>query len=370
MRCPNCLSPLPQGADRCPDCGAPIGQTAPAAPAPRPAGTRKASGLRGGAAAAWLLVILLLAGNFSLPYSFGGSLRRALGTGGGVSANGGAVAVPDRRQEKDSILGSAGYLRDDVVLVSIYVDDADSAWDEGKQDKARSCIAVACEYLEEQAAHYGQELRLYYDVTEHPELAYRMEYERDAAADDTNFDMRLWKWIEQNVPVGGLQEVYGTDNIGFLALVAKEGGAYTNVFYVEDPKNYYNEISVLYYYYPYVRVNDREVPAVYAHEILHQFGAIDLYEGSGDFSPENCAYVAEHYPDDIMYSAYDDDGRLRYDEIRLEVGPVTAYYLGWLDELPEEDRAGMKDYERSYVAGFSYDDLWYDEEDWGDDYAA
>ena len=125
---------------------------------------------------------------------------------------------------------------------------------------------------------------------------------------------------------------------------------------------------MLYYYYPYVRVNDREVPAVYAHEILHQFGAIDLYEGSGDFSPDNCAYVAERYPDDIMYAAYDDGGRLRYDEIRLEVGPVTAYYLGWLDELPGEDRAAMENYERSCVAGFSYDDPWYGEEDWGDEY--
>lgn len=49
-------------------------------------------------------------------------------------------------------------------------------------------------------------------------------------------------------------------------------------------------------------------------------------------------------------------GRLVYDSIHLTVGPVTAYCLGWLDELPQADQEGLDEFERTCIAGFSYED--------------
>lgn len=349
MYCPNCHQKISGRVSTCPFCGAYTG-------VPQS---------RGGGMLAALLIWAVLA-----TWQINGAPARDISQylHSEESAASGTVENPPRgttQQVKEGDLGSAGYLRGDVMLVSLYISDEGGVWDEEKEANAQSYIKVACDFLEEEAASYDQELELIYDVNECPELMYHVEYDRRASEDEYgHFTRWLYRWIDENVPVAYLQAMYGTDNVGFLALVADEGGAYTNVYYIEDSTKYFNENSVLFYYYTYVRTKDREVPAVYAHEILHMFGAIDLYEESPDFSPENIAYVAETYPDDIMYSDYWDDGRLNYESIHLSISPVTAYYLGWIDELPEEDQEGLTDYERVCVAGFSYDDpTFYEDEE-------
>lgn len=351
MYCPTCHQRTPDGARVCPFCGTPL-----------PVGRRS-----GGAGL--LAALLVCAALFTVGLDRGGGRKNAALELFAPESPAEIVEEEnpprgDAVQVKEGQLGSAGYLRGDVLLISLYINDERSAWNAEQEENARACVDVACRFLVQQAKNYGEELRFYYDVQEHPDLRYRAQFEADAEQDMTGrFTRWLYRWIDENVPVAELQERYGTENVGFLALVAEEGGAYTNVYYIEDTARYFNEISVLFYYYSYLRSTDREVPAVYAHEILHQFGAIDLYEDSPDFSPENIAYVAETYPDDIMYSTYTDNGRLNYESIHLEVSPVTAYYLGWLDELPEADQEGLTDYERVCVAGFSYDDPTFSEDE-------
>ena len=79
-----------------------------------------------------------------------------------------------------------------------------------------------------------------------------------------------------------------------------------------------------------------EVPAVYAHEILHLFGAHDLYEDA-EYTEEVCEYVKKAYPDEIMYTVKDEKGRLNNSEIQNELSPVTAYHLGWVNYIEEID---------------------------------
>lgn len=347
MYCPYCRQRISDRARSCPYCGM---------PQPR----RPRRGIGGGML---VFLLLLMVATTIWAESDGRWSSAALRAFGRAQAGPRGEPIEHENaarghavQVKEGDLGSAGLLRGDVMLVSLYIDDEENVWDVDMLEEARSCLDVACGYLEEEAAAYGEELELWYDTQAHPDLMYRAEYRGVAAKEDTRFSYWLWRWIDQNVPVAELQERYGTDNVGFLALVADEGGAYTNVFYVEDSTRYFNEISVLFYYYSYMRTTDREVPAVYAHEILHQFGAIDLYEDSPDLSPENIEYVARTYPDDIMYAEYVRDGRPDYEQIHLEISPITAYYLGWLEELPEADQEALSDYERVCVGGFSYDD--------------
>ena len=82
---------------------------------------------------------------------------------------------------------------------------------------------------------------------------------------------------------------------------------------------------------------EAESPATYAHEILHLFGAPDLYEGSSDPYVDEAlvSYVADTYPGDIMLSTYEDDGSSRFDAITKEISPLTAYCLGLADTCPE-----------------------------------
>lgn len=341
MYCPNCHQSISDRAKYCPYCSAP----------------QRRTDRRGGGAVLAALVLCAILTTLMLD---GGGHRSVAMRVLSPQAMGVQWENPPRgssRQEKEGELGSAGLLRGDVLLVSLYIVDNGSTWDAPEMEDVQSYVRVACEYLEKEAEAYGERVRFFYDVEEHPDLKYRAEYKGYAVEDETGrFTRWLYQWIDDNVPVADLQKRYGTNNVGFLALVADEGGAYTNVYYVEDSARYFNESSVLFYYYRYVRAGDREVPAVYAHEILHQFGAIDLYEESPDFSPENIEYVARTYPDDIMYGDYVENGEPDYERINLRISPVTAYYLGWLEELPPEDQEGLNDYERVCVGGFSYDD--------------
>lgn len=354
MECPKCAREIPAGLSWCPCCGVAL----PAAPPPP---ERR----RGGLAVLAALLVCAVAATIGL---------RALPTvGNGTPGSIGSISTeavwPENPERGDAVqtktgeLGSAGFLRGDVLLVSVYVDDEKGTWDNEMRENAQACLRVACGFLEQQATAYGETLKLYFDAETDPDLVYHAQYSRRASEDRTGaFTRWSYRWIDENVPVAELQKRYGTENIGFVLLIADEGGAYTNVYYVEDGARYFNENSVLFYYYPYERVGNREVPGVYAHEILHMFGAIDLYEGSPDFSPENIAYVARTYPDDIMYGDYVKNGRLDYKEIALEVSPITAYYLGWLEELPPADRDGLSEYERAYTAGFSYEDPTFEED--------
>ena len=75
-------------------------------------------------------------------------------------------------------------------------------------------------------------------------------------------------------------------------------------------------------------------PAVYAHEILHTFGAPDLYAEDEEYniSSDFLDYIAKTEPNDIMLTCSDlDSGEYLYDSINNEVTEVTAYYVGLID---------------------------------------
>ena len=75
-------------------------------------------------------------------------------------------------------------------------------------------------------------------------------------------------------------------------------------------------------------------PSTCAHEILHLFGAEDLYNGLTyhEIGGEVVAYVRRTFPGDIML---DDRSIDRPDSIPFEISRLTAYNLGWLDDVPE-----------------------------------
>ena len=95
--------------------------------------------------------------------------------------------------------------------------------------------------------------------------------------------------------------------------------------YADDGDSFYYEYSCLYKTDAYTD-GEAESPATYAHEILHLFGAPDLYEGSSDPYVDEAlvSYVADTYPGDIMLSTYEDDGSSRFDAITKEISPLTA----------------------------------------------
>ena len=246
-----------------------------------------------------------------------------------------------RRQK---LYGSAGLLTEPTVLVSVYINDAAGGrvWTENAKAETRQYLATAVQWLHEQAETYGQTLNLYYDDgTANSSLC--RSYTPHAAvrggrdSDESDALLTELDAVSATLDTAALQQTYGTDRIAFLYFLPVSGASFTMVHYADDGDDYYYEYSCLYRYDVYAADGESESPATYAHEILHLFGAPDLYEGSGDPYVDRALidYVAETYPDDIMVSTYEDDGSSRFDAITKEISPLTAYCLGLTDTCPE-----------------------------------
>jgi len=89
------------------------------------------------------------------------------------------------------------------------------------------------------------------------------------------------------------------------------------------------------YYYIELGVVFNDTPAVYAHEILHLFGAVDFYrvEEENGVTAEVMAHVKKHFPKDIMVTNYGKGGKIPNELTRL-----TALGLGWISDVPELDQ--------------------------------
>lgn len=85
---------------------------------------------------------------------------------------------------------------------------------------------------------------------------------------------------------------------------------------------------------------EAEGAATYAHEILHLFGARDLYMTSitDGISSALVRHVGKKYPNDIMFSTFTKSGKTLKYKIVNQVDRVTAYYLGWKTKIPEKQR--------------------------------
>ena len=93
---------------------------------------------------------------------------------------------------------------------------------------------------------------------------------------------------------------YGADGISYVIFVNRNGRSYSVIGNWEE----FNEKSLIY--------NDSRGSAVVMHEMLHLFGAPDLYTNT---------YLSQHYNEDIMVKGAHP----------CMIGPVTAYAIGWVD---------------------------------------
>lgn len=225
-------------------------------------------------------------------------------------------------------LGSAAYLRGKNVLVSLFVTTPESSWSEEEQKETLDKIQKAVSYIEQQADAYEVESELLYDFTQFADL--KEEAQTDFLInEETDFldrlDEEIALWQEEKLSYEALLEKYEADGIATMIFVNNPGISYAIVYDGTDSKK---ETMILFaedYYQP----GKEETATSYAHEILHVFGAHDLYE-EAEFTAEVSDYVALTYPDEIMYTVAETGG-----SVMGTLSPITAYHLGWIDEAEE-----------------------------------
>ena len=248
--------------------------------------------------------------------------------------------------EEQRRYGSAGLLAWPSVLVSVYLDEAGgAAWDEAAIAQSRETLAEAVAWIETQCAAYNVDADIAFDDgTPDSGLFVHAGYDGsfaggvDSAESDGFYAAVYDLCAELDTPE--LREKYGTSSIGFLIFLPVAGASFTMVHYLEDGDDYYHEFSCLYRADAYTGPDAFETPAVYAHEILHLYGAPDLYEGSSDYyvTPALTAYVEQTWPDEIMLDTYGPGGTLVYGGVEKQIGPLTAARLGLCTGFAGQER--------------------------------
>lgn len=236
--------------------------------------------------------------------------------------------------------GSVGMAEGKAVVVTIFSSDRTTSWDKSayslqREDTVCTYLDRACGYISGQAEKWNKKLSFVCDFEKHPDLLYYMNTGADLQDEDQT-DEPVWQYINQHIDTDALVEKYKADGILFLVCTntdeSNKSYSATRTWYEGMPYPY--EFVNLYY------VDSQVImpPAVYAHEILHTFGAPDLYAKYIDdgVTQADVDWVAENRPNDIMYTCSDiKTNEYVYDRVTNKVTDVTAWYLGWTDALPD-----------------------------------
>lgn len=260
--------------------------------------------------------------------------------------------------------GSAAYLDGDTVLVSIYLENADTNWTKTKKDLVKNNLKIACDFLKDEGERYGKSVNLIYDIDENPDLEYHYRtnsaFPSDMAPDESGettpevslFYNEISAYIHSKIDVESILSAYGVNSIGFLVFIDNNAdAALTYGYHINgDIKQYYETCFIS------LRWNKSDAnvsPSTYAHEILHLFGARDLYcTNASDGTTKACIdYMYERYPDDIMLSS-SQKGVDWHNRISGEISDITAYFLGWRDTIYETEL--FPNIEMQYKASFVY----------------
>lgn len=214
---------------------------------------------------------------------------------------------------EQSPTGSAKYLDGDTVLVSIFLDDEDAHWTSSDMELVKSNMKLACEFLKDEGKRYGKDVNLIYDIDAYPDLEYHYKTDdafpgststtdEGAAGEAANvLLLNVNQYIHTNINIENIMSKYNVNSVGFLVFIDNETDKATAYsYYLGYDKRYYCEVSFI--NLRWKKTADDVMPETYAHEILHLFGARDLYCTSeiNGVTKEFVDYIYDKYPKDIM----------------------------------------------------------------------
>ncbi len=247
--------------------------------------------------------------------------------------------------------GSAKYLDGNTVLVSIFLEDSSADWTYADRKIVYDNLSVACDYLKEEGKYYGKDVNLVYDFNKYKDLEYHMEYNQYLNPEDiyiseddvenskySKFFDDANEFICNEIPIEDIMKNHNVNSIGFLVFVDDDANnAATYSYYEGGVYNHYEEMAFISIRWT---SGNRDVnPDTYAHEILHLFGARDLYTTNRlqGVTKDFVMYAEKEFPTDIMLG-HASDNVTREDGVDAQITKLTAYFLGWTNYIAELEK--------------------------------
>ena len=261
----------------------------------------------------------------------------------------------------DGSRGTARELEGNIAVVSAFVSTPDCQWDFDELFYTEAFQAywvgleTAVKFIEEKSNEYGHSPHFIYDWNEHPELIYKGDVDTDPM-DMMSTMSAADQYIDSSIYTADILESTGADQVIYMLVyntpAYNRTTSYTKIVLGMDEEYPYEMCNML------MNVNDREntLPSTIAHEMLHTFGAPDLYTTGGissyfGFTQEFIDYLKQNNVNDIMRVDADFDPIKReadYESVWQEMTEITAYYLGLTDHSEIVEQWGLEPSQHSY----------------------
>ena len=230
--------------------------------------------------------------------------------------------------------GTAKYISGRTVIVSVFADDSVNSWDfDSPSDrqiytKAYKRMEIGMAWLQKQVrARTKNKAQIIWDWINNDGLYYRARLSGDLT-DSSQVYPILADYIRQSVDIKGIMQMYDADNILFAFFVNAPSSdryrSYTcSAIHFEVEKNdVFYEACI---FFPYARGREA-TPALYAHEVMHTFGAYDLYQtrNGSPITQSYIDYLTRRKVKDLMNQCIWD----RFDRVTVKFSDVDAYYVG------------------------------------------
>ena len=228
---------------------------------------------------------------------------------------------------EDYGLGSCKSLCGEVAVILFYVDDFESSWTvEQRRSFTEEEILPGLEFLEKEAEKHGVELSLKLKKT------YSARYRDDVVIDVKDSGLATIDVLTQSAGsigfesdeymLGYFRSIYHSEDVICLTVFNKNGTSYAI-----NPKR---DADVVVEEHCIIFARDKNSQgdargsqaSIVAHEILHLFGAEDMYA-----IPSRKKLAQRLYASDIMLGA-------SYNIATNNIGEATAFYIGWTDRVP------------------------------------
>ena len=245
--------------------------------------------------------------------------------------------------------GWAKHLNGRTAVAVVFADDAGHSWDgqQAMMEEKLKYVNIACRYLEEAASEYGAHTALICPEGTGDELVISFDTEAELTGDYPEvsaIDELLLSPEEEERREWLMQRNFCSGIVYLFFVNTPEDYEYTSQTYMWMAEgNPEDEFTIMYNY-----VNrKKEGPTSIAHEMLHSFGAPDLYTSREEgydlgITDEYVNYLREVGSDDIMFSVYGRDGAPMSEErVEKSLSPVDAYYTGLINECEDVKRFGL-----------------------------
>ena len=290
---------------------------------------------------------------YAEPTEIGESADSAADFGNGIVNGGRSMAMRSvRKGSGGTRYGSSGKLEGTIAVVTILADDATSEWNLSEDDDFRmystiyNDLRIGCGWIEEACAAYGRNVNFVWDWDAHDELIYRTSLDRSIGDNYYGAYNDMQEFISANIDSEGIKSGLGANGIVYMVCVDTPSSNTTasSTFSWEAGCPCEYEMCFMLMNYK----GQINAPATFAHEILHTFGAPDLYyAGKHGITQEYVSYAKSAGTNDIMRVTWDlNTNYYVYDSVKNEITDITAYYLGLTDysDTVQEWGLGQSDY--------------------------